>query len=116
MYRNRLHLSVSTIGVRHMITVVGPVDLVGAVALDAALRRTRAPAREVLVDVSRVSFLADAGLSVILDARRWLAAYGGELVLIGPGRRIRRLLQITGRDLLLHVEPGVESPTAQANR
>lgn len=109
-----LQVSVAIVGVRGWVTADGPVDLSGAATLAAVLRNVGTPGQQVLVDLSGVTFLAEAGLQVLLEANRRLAARGGELVLAGAGLRIRRLLQLTGYDRLLHLEPAGLRPWSVA--
>lgn len=71
----------------------------------AGVQDATGPSRQVLVDLSGVTFLAEAGLRVLLDAHRRLSACGGELILAGAGVRIRRLLQLTRDDRVLHLQP-----------
>lgn len=100
-----LQVTMVIAGACRRVIVTGPVDLSGAVTLAAALREATTRGVRVLVDLSGVTFLAEAGVRVLLDANRRLAACGGELILAGANLRIRRLLQLTGNDRLLRLEP-----------
>lgn len=114
-----LRVVVTIVGVCGRVTADGPIDLSGAATLAVVLREVGTRGRQVLVDLSGVTFLAEAGVRVLLEANRRLATRGGELILAGASLRIRRLLQLTGNDRLLHLEPAgprpesVGAPTAQ---
>lgn len=62
-------------------------------------------ARTVVVDLMGVNFIDSAGLGVLLSATKALRSNGGELVLAAEDRRILRLLEITGLDRIMRVEP-----------
>ena len=51
---------------------------------------------EVTIDVTRLTFLAAAGLTVLVEAHRDLAAIGADLRVTGAGGPTRRVLDLTG--------------------
>lgn len=75
----------------------GEIDTVTAPFLDDRLRAWGAGASRVVLDLSRVSFLGSAGLSVLCD-RAAEAGRGGVRfeVVCGAALQVRRVLQITG--------------------
>lgn len=87
----------------HVLHVVGEIDALTrgafAEALNAAVARSAAP---VVVDLTRVGFLAASGIGALAGAWRLAVGSGVELRLAGPGRGARRALQLTG---LLDVVP-----------
>ena len=56
------------------------------------------------VDVAAVTFVDSTALSMLLGMRRVAADRGGRVVLVGPGRRLRRLLSIAGVSQLFGVD------------
>lgn len=59
----------------------------------------------VVVDLRSTTFIDSSGLSALVAAHKWLRERGGELRLSGPGRSTVRLLEITGLDRILTVDP-----------
>lgn len=60
--------------------------------------------RDAEVDVSDVTFVDSSALALLLGMRRVAADRGGRVVLVGPGRRLRRLLSIAGVSPLFGVD------------
>ncbi|MFJ5833552.1 STAS domain-containing protein [Streptomyces sp. NPDC093089] len=68
-------------------------------ALDAPLPET------VVVDCSRLTFCASAGLNELLRTRRTATEAGTAFGLAAPSRQLTRLLEITGADSVFEVLP-----------
>ncbi|MDQ3762910.1 MAG: STAS domain-containing protein [Actinomycetota bacterium] len=60
--------------------------------------------RQITLDLSELTFLSAAGLTVFLQADQVLRATGGRLVLTHPTRMTRRILAITGLDITLTIQ------------
>jgi anti-sigma B factor antagonist len=60
--------------------------------------------RNVLVDLTGVSFLESTTLALLVDIARQLRSAGGQLVLVADDRRVVRPLQLTGLDRVLDVQ------------
>ncbi len=90
-----------------VLTVAGEIDTLTAPRLDAALvRLVDEPAAAIVVDLTRVVFLASSGLAVLIEAAHRASTSGRALRLLVQGRPVLRALQITGTDQLfeLHTE------------
>ena len=75
------------------LTLLGDLDLAGAWSLQAMLREVLASgARDIHLDMARVSFLDSAGLHVLVQARSQLSELGGGLILREPSPAVRRLV------------------------
>ncbi|WP_246063621.1 STAS domain-containing protein [Blastococcus colisei] len=75
----------------------GEIDSVSAPVLRSALVSClRPPCTQVIVNLTGVTFLNSAGLTVLAEAHRLARADGIELAVRGGGRAVRRPLQITG--------------------
>lgn len=84
----------------------GELDLVTAPGLERLLDQLRRDGhRRIILDLSGLELLCAAGLSVFLRADRALRAVGGRLLLLRPTRMARRVLEITGLDAALSIEP-----------
>jgi anti-sigma B factor antagonist len=66
-----------------------------------ALLFTGAP-RELVVDLSGVTFIDSSGLRAVIDIHNQMRDRGGVLVLESPSEKVRRLLEVTG--LTEHLE------------
>ncbi len=100
----------STCVERHAVCVVeGDIDLASAKefqrkALDAMDRH----GPTLTLDLSRVTFMDCAGLSVLVFVRTEASARGGHMTLTGPSDMICRLLRLSGLD----VSFGLQRPAA----
>jgi anti-sigma B factor antagonist len=94
-----------------LVSVAGEVDIATAPTWRSALTPVLAdPSLRLLVcDLSGLSFLGAAGVSVLLDTHASLAARGAELHVVAETRVVLRPLAVTGLLDLLPVSPDVES-------
>ena len=60
--------------------------------------------RNVLVDLTGVSFLESTTLALLRDTARELRTVGGQVVLVADDRRVVRAIQLTGLDRELNVQ------------
>lgn len=60
--------------------------------------------RNVLIDLSGVSFLESTTLALLVDTARELRSTGGKLVLVADDRRVIRAIQLTGLEGVLNVQ------------
>jgi RNA polymerase sigma-B factor len=92
-----------------VVSAVGEIDQVTAPPLQDQLNRVIASKpRHLVIDLSWVSFLSAAGLSVLLNARQAAARQGIALELRAPNRRmVVRMLEITGLDHLFEIVPPI---------
>lgn len=88
-------------------TLHGEIDSASRDHLALVARAFRASAcTSARVDVSGVTFVDSSALALLLSMRTVAADRGGRVVLVGPGRRLRRLLTIAGVvELFVVVEP-----------
>ena len=84
-------------------TVAGEIDSQNAARLSEAL--SARPSGNVVLDIGAVSFMDSSGLQSVIDATRRLRAAGGDLTLRHPSGVVARLIEITGLQGFLHVEP-----------
>jgi anti-sigma B factor antagonist len=79
-----------------VVTAYGEIDLDTAPRLHRELSRALAEHREVVLDLSEVTFMDCSGLGVLVQARNQADRSGRRLVLRGIGRSVARLLKLTG--------------------
>ncbi|MDG9702598.1 STAS domain-containing protein [Streptomyces sp. DH37] len=75
---------------------VGEIDLHTAPALADAVREVTGPWRELVVDLSGVSFMDSAGLHALIGLSKCCRERGGRLALTGVREQSARLLDLTG--------------------
>src|SRR5262249_3527634 len=84
--------------------VAGEVDLYTAPALKTALRETiDRGARNVLVDLSRATFIDSTTLGVLMGAVKRLRPAGGELAIACSDPNIRKIFEITLLDRIFNI-------------
>lgn len=78
-----------------VVSTGGELDVDSAVGLDDALDFAARCARDVVIDMSRVTFVDSSALGVLLSARSRARESGGSLALVRPPELARRLLAST---------------------
>ena len=91
---------------RSRVALVGELDLASAPHLQRVLDELHQDGfQEIVLDLARLDFLSATGLEVFVHADDQLRATGGRLILNRPGPRARRVLEITGLDVVLTIRP-----------
>jgi anti-anti-sigma factor len=81
-----------------VVVPAGEIDLATVDAVRAELDAARADARLVVLDLREVTFIDSAGVRLVLEGSRALAAAGGELVVVRGGHEVQRLFALVGLD------------------
>jgi anti-sigma B factor antagonist len=101
-----------------LLAVEGEIDTLTAprleAGLDGALDAAQAGNAAVVVDLSRVTFLASSGLAVLIRGAHRATRQGGRLHLVAASRAVIRPLQVTGMDVLFDTHDDVGSALALA--
>lgn len=84
----------------------GEVDVYTSPGLKRALTHLTAEHQRVEVDLTEVEYLDSCGLAVLLGCEKRAREHAGHVVLVNPSAGIRRVLEVTGMDRILTVEPG----------
>lgn len=92
------------------IALTGRLDTAGAQEIDLPFMRLTAtrPAL-VVVDLSRVSFLASMGIRTLLSSAKALGRRGGRMVLAGPQPLVAEVIRAMAIDELIPVYADVAS-------
>lgn len=90
------------------------IDLDTAPSLECALADALRAHREVVLDLTEVTFMDCAGLNVLLAVRKQADLHGRRFAVHGVGHRVARLLELTGTDQYLTVVPEVFAPAPEA--
>jgi len=97
-----------------VVAAIGEIDLSTVDSLRAALADATATTsvHSVVVDFSRVEFLATCGLNELIVAQQSAKQCGLRFLLVAPGRAVRRPLLATGLDQELSVHNSVADALA----
>ena len=93
-----LKVSVQRVGDVSIVRVGGELDLAGASAVRAALRRIDAATRRIVLDFSRLEFIDSVGLTLTLRAQARAIRAGRDFVVAGAGPEIVRVFHLAGID------------------
>ena len=107
--RAPLRLQWESTGSRARVAVSGDLDALTAPQLESVVARQPLPGCSVLeVDLAGVPSIGSAGLSILLDVRRWCLQRGIELRIRGAQPSVWRVFELSGLDLVLApaAEPG----------
>ena len=92
------------------ITLDGRLDRQGTQAIDQKLDHAiSAGAMDVVIDLSRVSFITSTGIHSLVTAGKAQAARGGRVVLVRPELMVARVLEISGIDTIVPVYDDLEA-------
>jgi anti-sigma B factor antagonist len=83
----------------HVVELGGQIDLYSAPEFkQRTLEVIGRGKKQVVIDLSRVSFMDSTGLSVLVGALKRLRRMNGSLTVVAPDEGIRRLFEMTGLD------------------
>jgi anti-sigma B factor antagonist len=102
--------------VRGVPVVAAPeqIDITNADAFRTALLESAAHGPGTfVVDLTRTEFCDTAGLHALVAARKRAQAEGGDVLLVGPGAAVLRILTITGLDRVFASFTSLEEALAQ---
>jgi anti-anti-sigma factor len=89
------------------VEIGGELDLAGVRGVGDELLACADTAGVLTVDLRTTTYLASAGVALLVEADRRVRAAGGRLrVLVSPGDVVRRALALSGVDGLLDVRDG----------
>ena len=93
-----------------VLTVLGDLDMAGAPALrQAVVAEVSGGTRLLVLDLTAVDFLDSAGLGAMVGGLRRLRAHGGDLMVVCPEPRIRRVFESCDLDRVFVLHPDVGS-------
>lgn len=102
---------------RHVLRLVGELDLASADGLEQRIGRLCVEgSREIVLDLSELDFVDSSGLRAMLTSRQTCERSGCELVLVNCKEQVRRVLELTGIDGVLHTREEAPASGAQAPR
>jgi anti-anti-sigma factor len=96
-------------------TLVGRMDVEGALAIDERFTVLGRLRRKLVVDLSGVTFMASMGLRTLMVAARSLSEIGGRMALAGPQPNVEKVLETSGIGEVIGVHSSVEAAAAALN-
>jgi len=111
---DELTISVSAEPGYVVVSVAGELDVATAAQFREQLASViSGGARRIVVDLARATFMASAGIGVLMGTHRVLAAQGGSLVLASPSPAAARVLSLLGLDQVIPVTGSVADAAAR---
>ena len=98
-------------GVTH-VALDGRFDIAGAQAVDGRFQEIAEKARILVVDLSKVSFLASLGVRTLMVGARTIIRRGAFVAVAGAGEGVEKVLRLTGFDELVGLYPDAAAATA----
>jgi anti-anti-sigma factor len=96
-------------GIR-LIKLIGRLDILGVGAIETNFAGYCAGENpRVLIDLSRVEYMASMGIRLLTLNAKSVASRGGQMVLLGPTPEVRDVLEVTGIPSIIPIYDGLES-------
>jgi anti-sigma B factor antagonist len=92
--------------------LIGRMDIEGAQTVETPFRVLTRLRRALVVDLSRVRFMASLGLRTLMIGARAQSELGGKLVLANPQPNVEKVLKESGIGEIIGVYPSVEAAAA----
>lgn len=83
------------------VTLEGALDIAGAGVIDLPFNIIAGSRKKILLDFTKVDFLASIGIRVLVQMARTVGQRGGVVVLLNPNDAARRVLMSTGVDTII---------------
>ncbi|MEU2336405.1 STAS domain-containing protein [Streptomyces sp. NPDC006654] len=100
------HMRISDSPGRIVLTVAGELDFTARSQAAPAVGALVLAGRDLVVDLTQVTFMDVGGLGMLLRLGERVAAGGGAMVLRGLRPEVRRVLELTGTDGWLPEQTG----------
>lgn len=78
------------------VTLTGRLDIEGAHAIDLRYSAVAGNSRGLMVDLSRMTFLASIGIRTLYMGARTVTRRGGRFALLQPNQQVQQVLAISG--------------------
>jgi anti-sigma B factor antagonist len=99
----------------NVLPLEGEIDLHVSPGLTAALNRMidKKP-KQLVVDLSRVTYIDSAGLAALIEGMQKVEAYGGKFALADLQETVRSIFEIARLDQVFRIFPDVDAALAAA--
>ena len=85
------------------VNLQGKLDIAGSMAIDLHFNVVVGSQRQVIVDLSEVSFLASMGLRTLIMGAKAVKSKGGRMALLRPTAEVESVLVTSGTDTLIPI-------------
>lgn len=85
------------------VSLSGRLDIDGSLAIDSDFNSIAEANKNVLVDMSDVTFLASLGIRTLITGAKTVSSNGGKLVLLSPQPNVERILRESRVDTVLPI-------------
>jgi anti-anti-sigma factor len=85
------------------VSLAGRMDFAGATEIDPKFMEIAGREKLLLVDLSKVNFLASMGIRTLIMAAKALKERGGKMILLSPEMMVAKVLKTSGTDILIPV-------------
>lgn len=83
--------------------LAGRLDIAGSAAIDLRFNTVSGSKRAIVVDLSRVSFIASMGMRTLVSGAKAARNKGGRMVLLLPDPNVEKALKIACIDTLIPI-------------
>ena len=91
----------------------GEIDLHVSPGISASMKSLIADKpKQLVVDLSRVSYIDSSGLAVLIEGMQNVSSYGGKFALAGLQEGVRPIFEIARLDQVFRIYPDVDSALA----
>ena len=99
----------------NVLPLEGEIDLHVSPRISASLTQMVASKpKQLVVDLSQVSYIDSSGLAVLIEGMQNVAAYGGKFALAGLQDGVRPIFEIARLDQVFQIYPTVDEALAAA--
>ena len=99
----------------NVLPLEGEIDLHVSPGIAASLNAMlNQKPKQVVVDLSQVSYIDSSGLAVLIEAMQNVAGYGGKFALTGLQEGVRPIFEIARLDQVFRIFPDVDTALAEA--
>jgi anti-sigma B factor antagonist len=100
-------------GQPNVLPLEGEIDLHVSPAVTASLNTMiEKKPKQLVVDLSRVTYIDSAGLATFIEGMQKVEAYGGKFALAGLQETVRSIFEISRLDQVFQIFPDVETALA----
>src|SRR5215510_13419586 len=85
------------------IALSGRLDVEGALKIDGEFNQIAEEKKNVLVDLSGVTFIASLGIRTLITGAKATASNGGKMVLLSPQPNVERVLRTSRVDTVIPI-------------
>jgi anti-sigma B factor antagonist len=86
-----------------VLSINGKLSVTTAEAFNIAVEEALRESRALVLDFKDMTYMASAGLRVLVGAQKRSKALGGTLTLLNVGKEVMEVLEVTGLDEVLDI-------------